>query len=201
MKKQSVAAACVTALLLLTTACGKAEEPALPVPQEEQVKAICQLAVLECEYHNLAKYQDGQKVERFLWMTKGKRFWVEYSATAVLGINADQVSMELQGDAVSITLPRARVLNCKVNGDSLSKDSYIVDKDSAPVTAQDEVAAFRDAQDGLQKTVEADNNMMNLAQKRAEELLRNYVNSLAKATGTEYQVEFHYIEEDETART
>lgn len=199
MKKQSVAAACVTALLLLTTACGKAEEPALPLPQEEQVKTICQLAVLECEYHNLAKYQDGQKVERFLWMTKGKRFWVEYSATAVLGIDADQVSMELQGDVVSITLPRARVLNCKVNGDSLSKDSYIVDKDSAPVTAQDEVAAFRDAQDSLQKTVEADNNMMNLAQKRAEELLRNYVNSLAKATGTEYQVEFHYIEEDETA--
>ena len=199
MKKQSVAAACVTALLLLTTACGKAEEPALPLPQEEQVKTICQLAVLECEYHNLAKYQDGQKVERFLWMTKGKRFWVEYSATAVLGIDADQVSMELQGDVVSITLPRARVLNCKVNGDSLSKDSYIVDKDSAPVTAQDEVAAFQDAQDGLQKTVEADNNMMNLAQKRAEELLRNYVNSLANATGTEYQVEFHYIEEDETA--
>ncbi len=199
MKKQSVAAACVTALLLLTTACGKAEEPALPLPQEEQVKTICQLAVLECEYHNLAKYQDGQKVERFLWMTKGKRFWVEYSATAVLGIDADQVSMELQGDVVSITLPRARVLNCKVNGDSLSKDSYIVDKDSAPVTAQDEVAAFQDAQDGLQKTVEADNNMMNLAQKRAEELMRNYVNSLAKATGTEYQVEFHYIEEDETA--
>ena len=199
MKKQSVAAACVTALLLLTTACGKAEEPALPLPQEEQVKTICQLAVLECEYHNIAKYQDGQKVERFLWMTKGKRFWVEYSATAVLGIDADQVSMELQGDVVSITLPRARVLNCKVNGDSLSKDSYIVDKDSAPVTAQDEVAAFQDAQDGLQKTVEADNNMMNLAQKRAEELLRNYVNSLAKATGTEYQVEFHYIEEDETA--
>lgn len=199
MKKQSVAAACVTALLLLTTACGKAEEPALPLPQEEQVKAICQLAVLECEYHNLAKYQDGQKVERFLWMTKGKRFWVEYSATAVLGIDADQVSMELQGDVVSITLPRARVLNCKVNGDSLSKDSYIVDKDSAPVTAQDEVAAFQDAQDGLQKTVEADGDMLNLAQTRVEDLLRNYVNSLAKATGTEYQVEFHYIEEDETA--
>lgn len=198
MKKQSVAAACVTALLLLTTACGKAEEPALPLPQEEQVKTICQLAVLECEYHNLAKFEQ-KDASKFLWMTKDKRFWVEYSATAVLGIDADQVSMELQGDVVSITLPRARVLNCTVNGDSLSKDSYIVDKDSAPVTAEDEVAAFQEAQDGLQKTVEADNNMMNLAQKRAEELLRNYVNSLAKATGTEYQVEFHYIEEDETA--
>ena len=199
MKKQSVAAACVTALLLLTTACGKAEAPVLPVPQEEQMKAICQLAVLECDYHNLAKYQDGQKVERFLWMTKGKRFWVEYSATAVLGINADQVSMELQGDVVNITLPKAQVLNCKVNGDSLSKDSYIVDKDSAPVTAEDEVRAFKDAQDSLQQTVEADGDMLNLAQTRVEDLLRNYVNSLAKATGTEYQVEFHYIEEDETA--
>ena len=198
MKKQSVAAACVAALLLLTTACGKAEEPALPVPQEGQVKAICQLAVLECEYHNLAKFEQ-KDASKFLWMTKDKRFWVEYSATAVLGINADQVSMELQGDVVNITLPKAQVLDCKVNGDSLSPDSYIVDKASAPVTAEDEVYAFQEAQDGLQKTVEADNNMMNLAQKRAEELLRNYVNSLAKATGTEYQVEFHYIEEDETA--
>lgn len=198
MKKQSVAAACVTALLLLTTACGKAEEPALPLPQEEQVKTICQLAVLECEYHNLAKFEQ-KDASKFLWMTKDKRFWVEYSATAVLGIDADQVSMELQGDVVNITLPRAQVLDCKVNGDSLSKDSYIVDKDSAPVTAEDEVAAFQEAQDGLQKTVEADNNMMNLAQTRVEDLLRNYVNSLAKATGTEYQVEFHYIEEDETA--
>lgn len=198
MKKQSVAAACMTALLLLTTACGKAEAPVLPVPQEEQMKAICQLAVLECDYHNLAKFEQ-KDASKFLWMTKDKRFWVEYSATAVLGIDADQVSMELQGDVVSITLPRARVLNCSVNGDSLSPDSYIVDKESAPVTAEDEVRAFKDAQDSLQQTVEADGDMLDLAQTRVEDLLRNYVNSLAKATGTEYQVEFHYIEEDENA--
>ena len=198
MKKQSVAAACVTALLLLTTACGKAEAPVLPVPQEGQVKAICQLAVLECDYHNLAKFEQ-KDASKFLWMTKDKRFWVEYSATAVLGIDADQVSMELQGDVVKVTLPKAEVLKSKVNGDSLSPDSYIVDKESAPVTAEDEVRAFKDAQDSLQQTVEADGDMLNLAQTRVEDLLRNYVNSLAKATGTEYQVEFHYIEEDETA--
>lgn len=198
MKKQSVAAACVTALLLLTTACGKAEEPALPLPQEEQVKTICQLAVLECEYHNLAKFEQ-KDASKFLWMTKDKRFWVEYSATAVLGIDADQVSMELQGDVVNITLPKAQVLDCEVNGDSLSPDSYIVDKASAPVTAEDEVYAFQEAQASLRQDVEADQNMLNLAQTRVEDLLRNYVNSLAKATGTEYQVEFHYIEEDETA--
>lgn len=198
MKKQSVAAACMTALLLLTTACGKAEAPVLPVPQEGQMKAICQLAVLECDYHNLAKFEQ-KDASKFLWMTKDKRFWVEYSATAVLGIDADQVSMDLEGDVVSITLPRARVLNCSVNGDSLSPDSYIVDKDSAPVTAEDEVRAFKEAQNNLQQTVEADSDMLDLAQTRVEELLKNYVTSLAKATGTEYRVEFHYLEEDENA--
>ena len=198
MKKQSVAAACMTALLLLTTACGKAEAPVLPVPQEEQMKAICQLAVLECDYHNLAKFEQ-KDASKFLWMTKDKRFWVEYSATAVLGIDVKQVSMDLEGNVVKVTLPKAEVLRCKVNGDSLSPDSYIVDKDSAPVTAEDEVRAFKEAQNNLQQTVEADGDMLNLAQTRVEDLLRNYVNSLAKATGTEYQVEFHYIEEDETA--
>lgn len=196
MKKQSVAAACMTALLLLTTACGKAEAPVLPVPQEEQMKAICQLAVLECDYHNLAKFEQ-KDASKFLWMTKDKRFWVEYSATAVLGIDVKQVSMDLEGNVVKVTLPKAEVLDCNVNGDSLSPDSYIVDKDSAPVTAEDEVRAFKEAQNHLQQTVEADSDMLNLAQTRVEDLLRNYVNSLAKATGTEYQVEFHYIEEDE----
>lgn len=198
MEKQSVAAACMTALLLLTTACGKAEAPVLPVPQEGQVKAICQLAVLECDYHNLAKFEQ-KDASKFLWMTKDKRFWVEYSATAVLGIDVKQVSMDLEGNVVKVTLPKAEVLDCNVNGDSLSPDSYIVDKDSAPVTAEDEVHAFKDAQNNLQQTVEADSDMLDLAQTRVEELLKNYVNSLAKATGTEYRVEFHYIEEDETA--
>lgn len=198
MKKQSVAAACMTALLLLTTACGKAETPVLPVPQEEQMKAICQLAVLECDYHNLAKFEQ-KDASKFLWMTKDKRFWVEYSATAVLGIDVKQVSMDLEGNVVKVTLPKAEVLDCNVNGDSLSPDSYIVDKDSAPVTAEDEVHAFQEAQDSLRQTVEADGDMLDLAQTRVEELLKNYVNSLAKATGTEYRVEFHYLEADENA--
>lgn len=198
MKKQSVAAACMTALLLLTTACGKAEAPVLPVPQEEQMKAICQLAVLECDYHNLAKFEQ-KDASKFLWMTKDKRFWVEYSATAVLGIDVKQVSMDLEGNVVKVTLPKAEVLDCNVNGDSLSPDSYIVDKDSAPVTAEDEVHAFQEAQDSLRQTVEADGDMLDLAQTRVEDLLKNYVNSLAKATGTEYRVEFHYLEADENA--
>ena len=198
MKKQSVAAACMTALLLLTTACGKAEAPVLPVPQEEQMKAICQLAVLECDYHNLAKFEQ-KDASKFLWMTKDKRFWVEYSATAVLGIDVKQVSMDLEGNGVKVTLPKAEVLDCNVNGDSLSPDSYIVDKDSAPVTAEDEVRAFQEAQDSLRQTVEADSDMLDLAQTRVEKLLKNYVTSLAKATGTEYRVEFHYLEEDENA--
>lgn len=198
MKKQSVAAACMTALLLLTTACGKAEATVLPVPQEEQMKAICQLAVLECDYHNLAKFEQ-KDASKFLWMTKDKRFWVEYSATAVLGIDVKQVSMDLEGNVVKVTLPKAEVLDCNVNGDSLSPDSYIVDKDSAPVTAEDEVRAFQEAQDSLRQTVEADSDMLDLAQTRVEKLLKNYVTSLAKATGTEYRVEFHYLEEDENA--
>lgn len=198
MKKQSVAAACMMALLLLTIACGKAEAPVLPVPQEEQMKAICQLAVLECDYHNLAKFEQ-KDASKFLWMTKEKRFWVEYSATAVLGIDVKQVSMDLEGNVVKVTLPKAEVLRCKVNGDSLSPDSYIVDKDSAPVTAEDEVHAFQEAQDSLRQTVEADGDMLDLAQTRVEELLKNYVTSLAKATGTEYRVEFHYLEENENA--
>ena len=121
--------------LLACAACGGKEE-AVPeiAPQVSRMRSICELAVMECYYHNVAKYMEEDAAGIWLWK-KDKHFWIEYSGVVELGVDASLVSMELQGDTVTITLPEARVLSCTVDSSSLTEDSFIVDKSSAKITA------------------------------------------------------------------
>ena len=48
--------------------------------------------------------------------------------------------MELSGKHVTISIPKAELLYCKVDSTSLDENAYIVDKDSATITAEDSKA-------------------------------------------------------------
>ena len=70
----------ISAVLTLSLAACSDTEPA-PVdmePKTSQMKAICELAVMDCYYHNVAKYE-MKDAEGFLWWTKDKNCWIEYS--------------------------------------------------------------------------------------------------------------------------
>lgn len=47
-------------------------------PQVLQMKSICELATMECYYHNVAKYTE-EDAEGILFWKKDKKFWIEYS--------------------------------------------------------------------------------------------------------------------------
>ena len=146
--------------LLACAACGGKEE-AVPeiAPQVSRMRSICELAVMECYYHNVAKYMEEDAAGIWLWK-KDKHFWIEYSGVVELGVDASLVSMELQGDTVTITLPEARVLSCTVDSSSLTEDSFIVDKSSAKITAGDETAAFAQAQARMEEHAAGDRDLL-----------------------------------------
>ena len=96
------------ALLVLCTACGTRvkEEPAAMEPKVSQMKAICELAVMDCYYHNVAKYYEKEAEKGFLGIgKKDKHFWIEYSGIVRLGVDVSLVSVEVAGTQVTITLP------------------------------------------------------------------------------------------------
>ena len=98
-------------LILSCTACQKKEQLPKVEPQISQMRSICELAVMECYYHNVAKYQEEDAAGFLLWK-KDKHFWIEYSGVVELGIDASRLSMEVSGDEVTITIPAAKVLSC-----------------------------------------------------------------------------------------
>ena len=187
----------ISAVLTLFLAACSNTEPA-PVdmePKTSQMKAICELAVMDCYYHNVAKYE-MKDAEGFLWWTKDKNFWIEYSGVVTIGIDVSRVTVEVDGTKVTISIPAAEVLSCTVESSSLTEDSFIVAQDSAAIEAEDEVYAFADAQAKLEETASQDTALLASAQQQAQQLLEDYVTNIGKATGKSYSIEWIYLDEN-----
>ena len=164
-------------------------------PKTSQMKAICELAVMDCYYHNVAKYE-MKDAEGFLWWTKDKNFWIEYSGVVTIGIDVSRVTVEVDGTKVTISIPAAEVLRYTVDSSSLTEDSYIVAKDSAAIEAEDEIAAFSVAQADLEATASQDTALLVSAQQQAQQLLEDYITNIGKATGKSYSIEWIYLDEN-----
>lgn len=187
----------ISAMLTLSLAACSNTEPA-PVdmePKTSQMKAICELAVMDCYYHNVAKYE-LKDAEGFLWWTKDKNFWIEYSGVVTIGIDVSRVTVEVDGTKVTISIPAAEVLSCTVDSSSLTEDSFIVAQDSAAIEAEDEVYAFADAQAKLEETASQDTALLASAQQQAQQLLEDYITNIGKATGKSYSIEWIYLDEN-----
>lgn len=178
------------------TSCGKQEQPSVVVePQLSQMKAICELGVMECYYHNVAKFYD-EDASGILWWQKDKHFWIEYSGVVKVGVDVSRVSMDVDGDVITITLPPAKILNCTVDEASLNPDSYIVDKNSASITGADEVQALAEAQRQLQEAAAGDRVILSEAQDRVRQLLSDYVDNVVNRANQQYTIRWIYLDEE-----
>lgn len=217
-QKTSVGKACVFAIAascVFLAACGEAsgqgqqgqQEQATAEQQEAQIemepelsqmRSICELAAVDCYYHNVAKYME-EDAEGILFWKKDRKFWVEYSGVVRLGIDASRLGMQVDGDVVTISIPPAKVLGCKVDETSLNEDSFIVAKDSAKVEAEHQTEAFKETQGKMEQLANEDTAMLNNAEQRVQELLTGYVKNIGSLVGKEYQIKWVYLgDEQET---
>lgn len=186
------------AVLILSTivlaSCGMPEKPK-DVLEISQMRAIAELAVMECYYNNVAKFKE-EDASGFLFWKKDKRFWIEYNGVVNLGIDASKLKMEVKDDDVKIHLPDAKVLSYKVDPNSLTEDAFIVEDGSAKVTVQDENTAFAEAQKNMLNTAMQDTLLMNSARDRVKMLLEGYVMNLGKHLNIDYEIEWVDLPEE-----
>ncbi len=161
--------------------------------QLSKMEAISELAVMDCYFHNVAKYSEEDATGFWIW-TKDKNFWIEYSGIVTIGIDASQLSLDLEGTHVIITLPHSKLLSSKVDEATLTKDSFYLEKSSAAITAEDEIVAFSEAQTKMEETASQDTTLLAQSDQKIKILLSDYVNNVGELTGIQYTIEFIYLD-------
>ncbi|MDE6904683.1 MAG: DUF4230 domain-containing protein [Lachnospiraceae bacterium] len=169
------------------------EKPQAPCPDISQIRSICELATLECYYHNVAisTKEKGQGLSHI--GEKDREFWIEYSGVAKLGVNMANVNMEIQDKEIVITIPKAQLLG--LSDYTFSPDSYISEDDGInknPITPENQTQAVAKAQEDIRQRFSKDDAMLMRAQERAKSLIENYIQKLSEIWQADYQVTFMY---------
>mgnify|MGYP001071778092 CR=1 FL=1 len=174
----------------LEAAAGNAK---INAPDIAQIRTICELATLECYYHNVAK-SVKEKGSGLLHIGEVERvFWIEYSGVAKLGIDMSKVTMEMSGEKIIITIPKAKLLG--LSDYFFTEDSYISSDDGLnknPITAENQTEAVAAANEHMRQLFESDDAMLTRAQERARKLIENYIHQLSELSGVDYQIEWVY---------
>ena len=162
-------------------------------PETSQMKSICELAVMECYYHNVAKYKE-ENATGILWWEKDRHFWMEYAGIVTIGVDTSLMNIEVEDENVTITIPPAKVLGCKVDETTLTEDSFIVAKNSAKVEAEHQTEAFKSAKAKLESEAKSNFTLLAAAQQRVQKLLEDYVTNIGNSVGKTYKIKWIYLE-------
>ncbi len=108
------------------------------------------------------------------------------------------LDMQVDGDQVTITMPKAEVLSCQVDQTSLNEDSYYTTREG--LAQRRSMRMTRRKQSRLRRKIcwkvsSRMNPCSKQAQQRAQELLEQYVKNVGDAMGKTYEVSFVIADE------
>ncbi len=189
----------ILVLLPIILLCGCKKEQPIQEPDILQIRSICNLATLECRYHNVAKSEKKAGEGLAHWGEVDRKFWVEYTGIAKIGIDMEKVEIQINDNQVRVTLPEAKILSTGIDERDLNENSYIFSGDAFfnknKITVEDQLSAINNAQEEMKKTVNENKGLLTAAQERAKSLIENYINKMGELSGIEYQIEWVTIKE------
>jgi hypothetical protein len=206
MKKRISMILAITILVGTLFGCiTKSENLSNTEPEITRIRSICQLATLECYYHNVAQGTKEAKSGLFGLGQKDRKFWIEYTGVATVGVDVSKIQMSISGDNIEITVPSAKILNIDIDDDSWDESDLICSEDGIfnknKITAEDQTKIIAQAQETMQKTVENDSTILQNAQDRAVKLIENYITQLGKYCGKEYNITWKYEDNSQSDKT
>ena len=168
-----------------------------PKPEQKAptygISRICELATLECYYHNVTEWSKEAN-----WIGYGgKKIWIEYDGVIRAGIPADQliISEPDTDNVVTVTLPAAIVLDKDLDENSI----YEIDSErhlggwipiTSSVTTEDRAKALSTAQKEMENTASKDRMILSEARERAKLIIERNIKAAGEAQGIQYTVKF-----------
>ncbi len=179
----------VAAFIIVSCLAGCAEQEK---PDLSGYKKIAELATIDCTFHNVAEiYNDGTDI--IFGINVGyKKAWFEYDGSVKLGVDVSRVRIEGPdaGNVVTVSVPDAQVIGTPQVDETTFSDVYADTGLLTRIETMDQSQALQAAQAEMVSTVEGDPELLERAKSRAEVLLRQYVETVGRAVGQEYDVRF-----------
>jgi len=170
--------------LFLISCSPDVRQPAAAIDIEE-MRSICNLAVLDCYYHNVAKLN---RQEKALLRNTERTIWMDYTAKIKVGIDASLLTIAVDGAAVTITLPAPKALQKpNIIEDSITYFSS-EGKDTTKITPEERLEAVGIANANMLSTVRENSSLMLNAENRVKEILKSYVDRIGELSDTAYTI-------------
>lgn len=166
-------------------------------PDEAQIQYICNLATMDCYYHNVARGVVGPGNGIQHWGEEETPFWVEYDATVTIGIESNRVLMEMRDNVIHIYMPQATILGgVDIDPDSISSPVYRPHdpwRNDVEISSEAVTEAMSDAEQVVIDEIMNDPALLNAARQQAVDIIRGYIDQLESLSGVHYEVEITNI--------
>lgn len=160
---------------------------------ETRIQRICELATLECFYHNVSLWS---KPSNFIGFG-GKRLWIEYDGVVRVGVEANQIKVsEPDNDGIiTVFIPEAVILDKDLDEESM----YEIDSESPlwgfiplyeAVNTEERKAALDDAQENMVASASQNGMILEEAKGRAKKIIEKNIIALREASGKKYKIKF-----------
>ena len=155
------------------------------------------LVTLETYYHNVAEVTKEAGSGITHWFEKDRKLWIEYTGIVKIGIDMSKVEIETKGDQITVFIPKAKIIGTPdVLDEEFSKESFIDSEDGLinknKITVEDSTKAMEVAQKTMRENVKNDSQLLKTAQKRAKNLVEEYINQLSGMSNTLYSIKWEY---------
>ncbi len=155
------------------------------------------LVTYEAYYHNVLEYDKKAGTGILNLFEKDRRLFAEYTGTIKYGINLSKVKIDVKGKNINVFIPKASVIGePNVDKDDFKEENFIESKDGwlnpNPITADDISAAFDIAQNEMKATALANEEVLNMAQKRAKVVLEENIGEFSGLSKDEYVINWEY---------
>ena len=167
---------------------------------EPNIQRICELATLECYYHNVSNWsQDAYGLLGY----GEKKVWIEYDGMVRVGINAGgiKISEPDKDDVITVTIPAATILEKDLDENTIREITsdrtvlFFTDQ----VNTEDRRKALAAAQNDMEESASQNAMILGEAQERAKKIIERNLLAAGEASGKHYKIKF--IDASETPAT
>lgn len=200
MKKLSTKQLLILVLVVDIVLCGafiltkvlNKKEPVSKQVSESNIQRICELATLECYYHNVS---DWQQPGYGLFGYGEKKIWIEYDGLVRVGINAGKIKISDpdKDDVITVTIPSAAILDKDLDESSIKEivsDRTVLVFFTDQVNTEDRRKALAAAQDDMEETASKNEMILGEARERAKKIIERNILAVGEAGGKHYTVKF-----------